>query len=129
VAWSLASRRALAAGTSVIVGVAVGILTNVVTDQPTAPLVAGLVTLVVVLTALQILLTISDGSRPRRRVGAGAVRVDGSSMAAISTNVAGVRRSSLTSADVDDVAEAGSVVVDGNSIGEIRTRVRDTEER
>ncbi len=122
--------RAIATGGSVVVGAAAAVVTTMVTDQPSVPLWVGLAALVVVLAVLHGWLTLSQGSQPtRRRTGAGSVVVGKSSSAPITTDVSGVRRVSGAAAGSDDEVGSGAVVVNGDSTGEIRTRVRDVEER
>ncbi len=112
-----------------MVGVATGVATNVVTDQPSVPWLSGFGVLVVLLVALQVWLTVSEGGRVGRRMGAGSAYVGGSSTAPITTDVSGVRRATGASAGSGEVMGPGAVVVDGDSGGQIRTRVRDVEER
>ncbi len=120
--------RAVAAGGSVVAGVATGVVTNVVTTQPTVPWLAGLGVLVVLLIGLQVWLTVADGRPAGRRRGAGSVDVEGSSSAPITTNVSGVRQAPGAPFEAGDVVGPGAVVVDGDVRGEIRTNVVDVEE-
>lgn len=130
-AWPVWGSRAVAAGGSVLAGTGAGLATNAVSDRPTMPWLVGLVVLVVLMVGLQVWLSVLDSRhRPGRRVRAGGVVVGGSSIAPISTDVSGVRQAPGTAPTGDgDVASPGAAVVEGDSSGEIRTHVRDIEER
>jgi hypothetical protein len=123
-AWPAWGTRAVAAGGSVLAGALSGVVTNVVSDRPNLPWIVALAVLVVLMVALQVLLTVLDHPEPAPPLGAGAVSVGGSSSGSIRTDVAGVRQVPGRRSG----SGAGSVQIGGDSRAGIHTRVRDVEE-
>ncbi|WP_157734824.1 hypothetical protein [Pseudofrankia inefficax] len=115
---------------SALAGAGAGLVTDAASRRPTLPWIAGFAVLVLLMAGSQIWLTLVDGrSPPDRRVRAGGVVVGGSSRAAIVTDVAGIRQVPGAPAGGQSVIGSGAVLVEKVSAGEIRTRVRDVEER